>query len=188
MADDSKQTNGSSPPLPQEAYFIMDILKENGVTSYEPQVVNQLLEFIYSYMTERLNDAQDYAHHSGRTNIAIEDIKLSVLRKSEQYSTTVLSRDTLMEVSREKNSSNLPMLKTYSGTRLPPDRYCLSSLNYRLSNDSITPRVRSQPSASFVDPLSAIPTNTKKDFVNPQMIMPAAGIKRKWKDEEDYDR
>lgn len=34
--------------IPKDAQVIMSILKEMGITDYEPRVINQLLEFTYS--------------------------------------------------------------------------------------------------------------------------------------------
>lgn len=38
----------------------------------------------------------------------------------------------LLEVARQKNQTPLPLIKPYTGPRLPPDRYCLTAPNYRL--------------------------------------------------------
>jgi len=195
MADENKQSNGvMCSNLPKQAHFIMDLLNECGVDDYDPQVVNQLLEYSYSFITTRLSEASELANHAGRTNIALDDVKLSIQRKAEECSTTVLSRENLMELAREKNAQPLPPLKTYLGPRLPPDRFCLSSINYRLKNESITPQgdENKTPSmASFVDPAS-LPSHmagdARKGFVNPQMIMPGSkAIKRKYQEDDDYD-
>lgn len=37
-----------SSKLPRDAQVIQAILKDMGITEYEPRVINQLLEFIYS--------------------------------------------------------------------------------------------------------------------------------------------
>lgn len=42
----SKQTNPNKH-IPKDAQVIMSILKELGITEYEPRVINQLLEFTY---------------------------------------------------------------------------------------------------------------------------------------------
>lgn len=42
----SKQTNPNKH-IPKDAQVIMSILKELGITDYEPRVINQLLEFTY---------------------------------------------------------------------------------------------------------------------------------------------
>jgi len=38
----------------------------------------------------------------------------------------------LMDVARHKNSVPLPLIKPFTGPKLPPDRYCLTAPNYRL--------------------------------------------------------
>ena len=53
MADENEQCNGVMiSKHPRQARFIMDLLEEFGIDRYEPQVVNQLLE--YSFVTSRL--------------------------------------------------------------------------------------------------------------------------------------
>ncbi len=37
-----------------------------------------------------------------------------------------------MDVARHRNNSALPVIKPYTGPKLPPDRYCLSQSNYKL--------------------------------------------------------
>lgn len=39
-----------------------------------------------------------------------------------------------MDIARQKNQTPLPLIKPYSGPRLPPDRYCLTAPNYRLKS------------------------------------------------------
>jgi len=40
----------------------------------------------------------------------------------------------LMDVARHKNSVPLPLIKPFTGPKLPPDRYCLTAPNYRLKS------------------------------------------------------
>ncbi|XP_075439716.1 transcription initiation factor TFIID subunit 9-like, partial [Ascaphus truei] len=40
----------------------------------------------------------------------------------------------LLDIARQKNQTPLPLIKPYSGPRLPPDRYCLTAQNYRLKS------------------------------------------------------
>lgn len=40
----------------------------------------------------------------------------------------------LLEIARQKNQTPLPLIKPYTGPRLPPDRYCLTAANYRLKS------------------------------------------------------
>lgn len=46
----------------------------------------------------------------------------------------VLRIQFLLEVARQKNQTPLPLIKPYTGPRLPPDRYCLTAPNYRLKS------------------------------------------------------
>ena len=39
-----------------------------------------------------------------------------------------------MDVARHKNSVPLPLIKPFTGPKLPPDRYCLMAPNYRLKS------------------------------------------------------
>lgn len=48
-----------------------------------------------------------------------------------------------MEISKHKNSQVMPLIKPYTGLRLPPDRYCLSAPNYRMSSHKAVKKVRS---------------------------------------------
>ena len=37
----------------------------------------------------------------------------------------------LLDIARQRNQTPLPLIKPYSGPRLPPDSYCLTAPNYR---------------------------------------------------------
>lgn len=45
-----------------------------------------------------------------------------------------MSLQFLLDIARQKNQTPLPLIKPYSGPRLPPDRYCLTAPNYRLKS------------------------------------------------------
>ena len=174
--------------LPKDAQTFVNILKELGVTEYEPKVINQLLEFSYRYITETLDDAKAFATHAGRTNITLEDTKLAIHSQLDHSYTSPPPRDFLVDVARQKNSTPLPSLKSYSGPRLPADRYCLSSFNYRLKESSeIKPSVMKLDRDSISK--GTLGSNASQhQFVNPQIIMPTSNsIKRKWQDDDDYD-
>ena len=44
---DKSKINNQIKHIPKDAQVIMSILKEIGITDYEPRVINQLLEFTY---------------------------------------------------------------------------------------------------------------------------------------------
>uniref|UniRef100_A0A1B6I248 Transcription initiation factor TFIID subunit 9 n=1 Tax=Homalodisca liturata TaxID=320908 RepID=A0A1B6I248_9HEMI len=120
--------------LPKDALVITSILKELGINDYEPRVINQLLEFTYRYVTGVLDDAKVYANHAKKKMPDIEDVRLAVQMQVDRNFTTPPPRDLLLEIARLKNNSPLPLVKPHCGIRLPPDRYCLNSCNYRLKS------------------------------------------------------
>ncbi|PSN31917.1 Transcription initiation factor TFIID subunit 9 [Blattella germanica] len=121
--------------IPKDAQVIMSIMKDMGIHEYEQRVINQLLEFTYRYITCILDDARVFANHAKKKVIDLEDVKLAVQMTVDRAFTTPPPRDILLEVARTKNNTQLPFIKPHCGLRLPPDRYCLSSCNYKLRNN-----------------------------------------------------
>ncbi|XP_055709410.1 transcription initiation factor TFIID subunit 9 [Phlebotomus papatasi] len=127
--------------IPKDAQVIMSILKELGVTDYEPRVINQLLEFTYRYVTCILDDAKIYANHAKKKFIDPEDVKLASQMVLDKTFTSPPPRDVLLDLARSKNTAPLPLIKPHCGLRLPPDRYCLSSCNYKLKATAPTKKI-----------------------------------------------
>ena len=127
--------------MPKDAHVMSSILKDMGIHDWEPRVVNQLLEFSYNYVTTVLDDAKNLSSHAKKKNIDVEDVRLAVQMYSDQNVTSPPPRDVLLEVARTKNITTLPIPKPTCGLRLPPDRFCLTSCNYKLKNSrKQTPR------------------------------------------------
>ncbi|KAK9537012.1 hypothetical protein VZT92_006750 [Zoarces viviparus] len=118
--------------IPKDAQVMIQILKDMGITEYEPRVINQMLEFTYRYVTSIIEDAKIYATHAKKSSVDADDIKLAIQCRMDQSFTSPPPRDFLLEVARQKNLTPLPLIKPYTGPRLPPDRYCLTAPNYRL--------------------------------------------------------
>lgn len=130
-SDKAKIAN-QSKHIPKDAQVIMSILKELGVSDYEPRVINQLLEFTYRYVTCILDDAKVFANHARKKVIELDDVKLASQMILDKAFTSPPPRDVLLEIARNRNNTPLPLIKTHCGLRLPPDRYCLSACNYKL--------------------------------------------------------
>lgn len=120
--------------VPKEAQVMTAILKDMGITDYEPGVINQMLEFTYRYVSQVLDDARVFANYAKKNRtIEMDDVKLAVHMQMEKAFTTPPPRDLLLEVARTRNANPLPPIKVNQyGIRLPPDRYCLSACNYRI--------------------------------------------------------
>ena len=55
-------------------------------------------------MTNVLEDAKVYSQHSGKKNIDLDDVKLSVSMNTEQTFTSPPPREALLELARVKNA------------------------------------------------------------------------------------
>lgn len=160
--------------MPRDARVITSILKESGVTNYEPRVVNHLLEFLYRYVTDTLEDAKLYSTHAGNSVISKEDIKLAIKMKLDHSFTMPPPKDVLVDLAKQKNSTTLPSLKNYTGARLPPDRYCLTSMNYRLKDK---PSIQKKP--------YWLTNNESSNYRALNARQPMPGAKRKWREEDE---
>ncbi|XP_026321666.1 transcription initiation factor TFIID subunit 9 [Hyposmocoma kahamanoa] len=129
---DKSKVNNQTKHLPKDAQVIMSIMKEVGISDYEPRVVNQLLEFTYRYVASVLDDARVFANHAKKKTIDLDDVRLAVQMQLDKSFTSPPPREVLLQVARVKNVNPLPLIKPHCGLRLPPDRYCLSACNYRL--------------------------------------------------------
>jgi len=118
--------------MPRDVLVVQALLKEMGVTSNEPRVVSQMLEYVYRYVTTVVEEARVYSSYAKKKMIDADDIKLAIKMVADKSYSTVPPRDMLLEVAKQKNSIPLPQLKACSGLRLPPDRFCLTQPNYKL--------------------------------------------------------
>ncbi|XP_043659017.1 transcription initiation factor TFIID subunit 9 [Drosophila teissieri] len=118
--------------VPKDAQVIMSILKELNIQEYEPRVVNQMLEFTFRYVTCILDDAKVYANHARKKTIDMDDVRLATEMTLDKSFTGPPARHVLAKVADVRNGMPLPPIKPHCGLRLPPDRYCLTGVNYKL--------------------------------------------------------
>ncbi|XP_004777155.1 transcription initiation factor TFIID subunit 9B isoform X2 [Mustela lutreola] len=205
-----------APPknAPRDALVMAQILKDMGITEYEPRVINQMLEFAFRYVTTILDDAKIYSSHAKKPNVDADDVRLAIQCRADQSFTSPPPRDFLLDIARQKNQTPLPLIKPYAGPRLPPDRYCLTAPNYRLKSlikkgpnqGRLVPRlsvgaVSSRPSTPTVVPATTAVQNV---LINPSIIGPknilitnmvssqnmpneSNPLKRKHEDDDDND-
>jgi len=118
--------------LPRDAVVMQSLLKEMGVSLHEPRVINQMLDFVYRYVTTVVEEARVYSSYAKKKTIDVDDVKLAVKMVTSKSFTTVPPREMLLDLAKTKNTTPLPLLKSTSGLRLPPDRFCLTQPNYQL--------------------------------------------------------
>jgi len=151
LAMASQESTDSTAPTkttPKDALVMASILKEMGITEYEPRVVNQMIEFAYRYVTDVVEDARVYSTHSNRKTLNIDDIKLAVSQKLDHSFTSPPPREFLLDIARTKNSQPLSLVQEKSGLRLPPERYCLLANNYRTKAQKKTANQQKKQAAS----------------------------------------
>ncbi|XP_044538425.1 transcription initiation factor TFIID subunit 9B [Gracilinanus agilis] len=69
------------------------ILKDMGITDYEPKVINQMLEFAFRYVTTILDDAKIYSSHAKKATVDADDVRLAIQCRSDQSFTSPPPRD-----------------------------------------------------------------------------------------------
>ncbi|KAF3840558.1 hypothetical protein F7725_006420 [Dissostichus mawsoni] len=125
-----------------------------------------------------------------QSTVDADDIKLAIQCRMDQSFTSPPPRDFLLEVARQKNLTPLPLIKPYTGPRLPPDRYCLTAPNYRLKTVQkkkvMTPVTLSGQRFTVQIPPPRPPSRPPPD----QQQLAGGGVdslKRKHEDDDDYD-
>eukprot|EP00164_Ancoracysta_twista_P007421 GFYU01010533.1.p1 GENE.GFYU01010533.1~~GFYU01010533.1.p1 ORF type:complete len:218 (-),score=35.44 GFYU01010533.1:411-1064(-) len=182
---------------PLDAMLVTKILKSMGVEEYEPRVINQLLEFMYRYVTDVLQDANVYSDHAGKSDIDIEDIRLAIQSRVNFTFTQPPSREHLLELANKRNCMPLPVIPKRLGVLLPPEKFCLTSPTYQVNVKKPKP---AEPAPASVQPPAATAANgaaTPKPPVNkPPARQSANQIQIKIQprapaapadDEDDYD-
>ena len=83
----NSNTNGSNQAnvadkdiqnVPKDAIIVEKILQSMGINEFEPRVIEQLLELVYRYITEVIEDSYVYMDHASRSDLDLEDIRLAI--------------------------------------------------------------------------------------------------------------
>lgn len=84
------------------------------------------------YASRVLEDAQLFSAYAKKKNIDSDDVGIAVQMQMERSFQGPPPRDALLEIARNKNTQQLPPIKSHNGMRLPADRYSLVAANLRL--------------------------------------------------------
>lgn len=114
-----------------------------------------------------MDDAKVYANHGKKKVIDLDDVKIATQMMLDKTFTAPPSRNVLLDLSRARNNTPLPLIKPHCGLRLPPDRYCLSQCNYKLRAAAIPKKL----AKSALDSRPVIKANIKG-------VTTTTGIKR----------
>eukprot|EP00102_Acyrthosiphon_pisum_P020442 XP_016657652.1 PREDICTED: transcription initiation factor TFIID subunit 9-like isoform X2 [Acyrthosiphon pisum] len=121
--------------MPKETQIIVSIMKDLGIVEYEPQVLNQLLEFNHRYTTLLLDDAKKFSNFAKKKDVDEDDVKIAIQMAQDGIFCRPPQRDVLMTASREINKIPLPPITPAIGLRIPQNGPNFLQTNYKLSND-----------------------------------------------------
>ncbi|KAF7727624.1 Transcription initiation factor TFIID subunit 9B [Apophysomyces ossiformis] len=162
MAIDSQVYQKQSQP--RDARIISLILQSLGVEDYDPKVVHQLLEFAHRYTTDVFQDALVYGEHANKTDLDLEDIQLAIQGRVNHSFTTPPPKEFLLELAQEKNKAPLPLIPEKYGIRLPPEKYCLTGLNFAIQPvPDATPAPQPILDKPQLNPQTSSPTISSQD-------------------------
>jgi len=143
--------------LPRDAKVIKLILKTMGIYNVESRVIQQILEFAHRYASDVLQDALAFSEHAGHSEVNESDIRLAIEGKTTYSFTNPPSRDVLEEIAARRNKLPLPIIQEKYGVRLPPERHCLTAINYQVVPQKVT--VKQEPKQ---DQMSSNPTQNQQ--------------------------
>ncbi|KAK8800559.1 hypothetical protein WA158_006877 [Blastocystis sp. Blastoise] len=112
---------------PMEAQMIMKLLETMDITSYDPNILPMLIEYMRSYMRTVLNDSKRIAYGAGKTDIDCNDLSLALTFYDRKSMCLPLSKDEYESLSTTTNSIPLPSIQA-EGVQLPNSKYVLSGL------------------------------------------------------------
>ncbi|KAI5801534.1 transcription initiation factor [Peziza echinospora] len=141
-ADSTTDTGASRRP--RDARVVHLVLASMGVHAYHERVPLQIMDFAYRYTSAVLQDALLYADVSANTgggssssvnppsNITVDDLRMSIASRVNHQFNTSLPKEFLLDVAHERNRIALPPVDKGYGIRLPPEKYCLTGVNWEL--------------------------------------------------------
>uniref|UniRef100_A0A7S1I293 Transcription initiation factor TFIID subunit 9 n=1 Tax=Eutreptiella gymnastica TaxID=73025 RepID=A0A7S1I293_9EUGL len=93
---------------PTEGALIDETLQSMGITSYDPRVVQQLMEFKHRWCTDILTESVVFAEHAGRTELTVDDVKLATQAKVDYSFTPPRPLESLLKLAAAVNRVTLP--------------------------------------------------------------------------------
>ncbi|KAJ3085675.1 Transcription initiation factor TFIID subunit 9B [Quaeritorhiza haematococci] len=145
--------------MPRDAKLLSLLLQSMDIDDYEPKVIPQLLEFTHRYVVDVLTDAQLFAEHAGRSELDLADVRLAVEGRISHSFTNPPAKDFLFELAEKKNSQPLPIVPEKFGVRLPPERHCLTGINFQILPERTSPRKSTDKSHSKAPATTATPAS-----------------------------
>ncbi|CCG81070.1 Transcription initiation factor TFIID subunit 9 [Taphrina deformans PYCC 5710] len=119
---------------PRDTRLIHLLLSSLNVSAYEENVPLQLLTFAHHYVHSALTDAQMFQDHRNGKELEVSDVKLAIASKMNHSFKGAPPKEFLLELAGERNRRALPPVNAGYGLRLPPEKYCLTAVNWKLED------------------------------------------------------
>ena len=87
--------------MPKDAQMRAQIMKDMGITEYEPRVINQMLEFAFRYVTTILDDSKSYSSHAKKATVDADDVRLATQCRADQSFTSPPHEIFLLDIARQ---------------------------------------------------------------------------------------
>lgn len=104
------------------------------------------------YVTDIIGDAEKYKEHAGKPALDIADIRMAIQSRVNHSFIQPPPRQTMLEMARKKNSIPISEMPEQFGVLLPPEDWCLTSINFQLE-----PRTNIVRRSSNIFPLELTP-------------------------------
>ena len=135
-------SDASGVRKPRDARLIHLVLASMHVTAYQERVPLMLMDFAYRYTSGVLQDALLFSDaingtaNTGSQNppaqISNDDLRMSIASRVNHQFNTALPKEFLLDIAQERNRVALPTVGPEYGVRLPPEKYCLTGVNWDL--------------------------------------------------------
>jgi len=125
---------GASTSLPSDALRIHQLIKSMGIDDYEPRVVNQLMDFMYKYVTDILLDAEAYSEQANKAAgvVEMDDVMLGIQSRTAYSFVQPPSQDIISEMAQRVNAKEMPKFPAQKvGLLIPEDKEQLTAQNYQ---------------------------------------------------------
>ncbi|RGB23725.1 transcription initiation factor IID, 31kD subunit-domain-containing protein [Rhizophagus diaphanus] len=155
----------SKDQVPRDSRVMQLILQAAGVEDYEPKVVQQLLEFAHRYTVDVIQDASAYAEHAAKNDIDIDDVKLAIQGRITHSFTSPPRQEFLAQLAKERNREPLPPVPEKYGLRLPPDRHCLTAVNFQLIPEPPPGHLQKEESPLNIEISQILPEDNDDDMM-----------------------
>lgn len=124
--------------VPRDVRLLHLLLASQAIQQYEDQVPLQLMDFAHRYTRGVLKDAMvygDYAAGESGAELSVEDIRLAIAARTQYQFKPTAPKELLLQLAAERNKKALPQVVNMWGTRLPPEKYCLTAKEWRLDDE-----------------------------------------------------